>query len=415
VNKEVTAMTDTPVAPPGDSAAPYELLVDRTNVVRYLDTSGLAPRLATSLDEIVIEEVTAGNMNRVFLARGPLGSLAIKQAPPWVQVAGPSWPIDPERIASEARAYELLAELAPASVPEVLSVDLDRFILVMEDLSDLRVLRDVLVGELVDVAGDRTAETAPTDFVALGAVVGRFVAELSLATSVVTLSTEEHAALVESAANPTLCTLTDAMILDEPYREHEHNHWPAELDAAVAAMYTDTELLSAAAALRETFATRTEALVHGDLHTGSVMVGTRDGAQVAKIFDPEFSFVGPIGLDLGLFWANITMSAIAARAVGANDLATERERAIGASWDEFKKVVTERWAERAASPDDLTLEQWLARVRADSWGFAGAESVRRVAGYAHAADLNTLPAEQGPAAHAELLERARGWLVGRTG
>jgi 5-methylthioribose kinase len=406
-------MTDTPVAPSGDAAdaAPYELLVDRANVVHYLETSGLAPRLATSPDDITIEEVTAGNMNRVFLARGPLGSLAIKQAPPWVQVAGPSWPIDPERIASEARAYELLSELAPESVPAVLSVDLDRFILVMEDLSDLRVLRDVLVDELVDVAGERT----PINYEALGAVVGRFVAELSLATSVVTLSPDDHAALVKSAANPTLCTLTDAMILDEPYREHEHNHWPAELDAAVAAMYTDTKLLTAAAELRETFANRAEALVHGDLHTGSVMVGTRDGAQVAKIFDPEFSFVGPIGLDLGLFWANITMSAIAARAVGADDLAADRELAIGASWDEFASVVTERWAGRAASPDDLTLDQWLARIRADSWGFAGAESVRRVAGYAHAADLNTLPAAQSPAAHAELLVRARGWLVERTG
>jgi 5-methylthioribose kinase len=406
-------MTDTPVAPSGDAAdaAPYELLVDRANVVHYLETSGLAARLATSSDDIAIEEVTAGNMNRVFLARGPLGSLAIKQAPPWVQVAGPSWPIDPERIASEARAYELLSELAPESVPAVLSVDLDRFILVMEDLSDLRVLRDVLVDELVDGAG----EGIPINYVALGAVVGRFVAELSLATSVVTLSPDDHAALVKSAANPTLCTLTDAMILDEPYREHEHNHWPAELDAAVAAMYTDTKLLTAAAELRETFANRAEALVHGDLHTGSVMVGTRDGAQVAKIFDPEFSFVGPIGLDLGLFWANITMSAIAARAVGANDLAADRELAIGASWDEFASVVTERWAGRAASPDDLTLDQWLARIRADSWGFAGAESVRRVAGYAHAADLNTLPAAQSPAAHAELLVRARGWLVERTG
>jgi 5-methylthioribose kinase len=412
-------MTDTTAVPSGDADAPYELLVDRTNVVQFLETAGLVARLADSPADIRVEEVTAGNMNRVFLARGPLGSLAIKQAPPWVQVAGPSWPIDPERIASEARAYELLSELAPEAVPTVLAVDLERYVLVMEDLSDLRVLRDVLVDELVDVAGDAVAADAvaavPVDYTALGAVVGRFVAELSLATSVVTLPAEEHAALVESAANPTLCALTDAMILDEPYRQHEHNHWPAELDGAIADLYNDTELLVAAAELRETFASRAEALVHGDLHTGSVMVGLRDDEQVAKIFDPEFSFVGPIGLDLGLFWANITMSAIAARAVGAGHLAAERELAIGASWDEFERVVTERWAERVASPDDLTLEQWLARIRADSWGFAGAESVRRVAGYAHAADLNTLPADVAPAAHAELLERARGWLVERTG
>ncbi|MET0989893.1 MAG: phosphotransferase, partial [Glaciihabitans sp.] len=389
---------------------------------------GLADDLAASPADIAIEEVTAGNMNRVFLARGPLGSVAVKQAPPWVQVAGPDWPIDPARIASEARAYELLAELVPESVPVIESVDLDRFVLVMEDLSDLRVLRDVLVaevdavilGQLGDVSDERVAEAAdaahpaPLDFEALGVVVGRFVAELSLATSVVTLSPGEHAELVASAANPTLCALTDAMILDEPYREHEHNHWLPELDAAVAAMHADEELAAAAAVLRETFASRAEALIHGDLHTGSVMVGTRDGEQVAKIFDPEFGFVGPIGMDLGLFWANITMSAIAARAVGAEALAAERERAIPASWTEFRRVVTERWADRVASPDDLSLDDWLARIHADSWGFAGAESMRRVAGYAHAADIDSLPNDAAVAAHSELIRRARGWIVDRT-
>lgn len=428
-------MPDTPVSPPGTAAgfAPYELLVDRGNVVSYLDGTGIAARLAPSPDGIDVEEVTAGNMNRVFLARGPLGSVAIKQAPPWVQVAGPDWPIDPARIASEARAYELLAELVPESVPAIESVDLDRFILVMEDLSDLRVLRDVLVGELATVVASRNSvqgdaadtsraeplaanriDAEPLDFDALGVVVGRFVAELSLATSVVTLSSAEHAELVTSAANPTLCALTDAMILDEPYREHEHNHWLPELDDAVAAMHRDEELAAAAAVLRKTFASRPEALIHGDLHTGSVMVGSRDGAQVAKIFDPEFGFVGPIGMDLGLFWANMAMSAIAARAVGADALAAQRERAIPASWNEFRRVVTERWPDRVASPDDLELDEWLARIHADAWGFGGAESMRRVAGYAHAADIDSLPNDAAVAGHTELLRRARGWIVDGT-
>ena len=147
---------------------------------------------------------------------------------------------------------------------------------------------------------------------------------------------------------------------------------------------------------------------------GSVMVGIRDGSQVAKIFDPEFGFVGPIGMDLGLFWANMAMSAIAARAVGAESLATERERAIAASWNEFRRVVTDRWPDRAASPDNLDLEQWLARIHSDAWGFGGAESVRRVAGYAHAADIDSLPNDAAVAGHSELLRRARGWIVNRT-
>ena len=389
--------------------AAYDLLVDRDDVVGYLVGAGYLPRLAASAAQVGVREVTAGNMNRVFIASGPLGSLAVKQAPPWVQAVGPEWPIDPNRIASEARAYAMLADLAPASVPTVDPVDLDRYVLVMEDLSDLDVLRDVLVRQVADVV----AGTAPAaiDFDALGAVVGRFSAELTLATSLVALAPAAHAALIETAANPELCALTVDAVLDEPYRLNDHNHWIPEMDEAVRALYVDAELLSAVAHVREVFANRAEALIHGDLHSGSVMIGERDGAQAIKIFDPEFSFVGPVGMDLGLFWANLSIAAIAAEQVGATALATARTSAIDASWAEFTAVVSERWSHRAAAPDGLDLEAWLDRIRSDAWLFAGVESIRRTAGFSHAADFSTLPAEHIPAAYRALLDRARTWVV----
>ena len=389
--------------------AAYDLLVDRDDVVGYLVGAGYLPRLAASAAQVGVREVTAGNMNRVFIASGPLGSLAVKQAPPWVQAVGPEWPIDPNRIASEARAYAMLADLAPASVPTVDPVDLDRYVLVMEDLSDLDVLRDVLVRQVADVVAG--AAPVAIDFDALGAVVGRFSAELTLATSLVALAPAAHAALIETAANPELCALTVDAVLDEPYRLNDHNHWIPELDAEVRAMYTDTELLAAVGHVREIFATRAEALIHGDLHSGSLMIGERGAEQATKIFDPEFSFVGPIGMDLGLFWANLTIASIAATQVGAAGLARERASAISSSWDAFVTVVTGRWPHRVGEPDGLDLETWLARIRSDAWRFAGVESVRRVAGYSHAADFTTLPADRIPAAYADLLVRARAWII----
>jgi 5-methylthioribose kinase len=38
-----------------------------------------------------------------------------------------------------------------------------------------------------------------------------------------------------------------------------------------------------------------EALIHGDLHTGSVMV-TR---EETRVIDPEFAFYGPMDFDVG--------------------------------------------------------------------------------------------------------------------
>src|SRR4051812_39280057 len=90
-----------------------------------------------------VREVSDGNVNRVFVVTATDGSrsLAVKQALPWVRVAGPSWPLGPERAHAEARAYQQLAVCAPESIPLVLDYDSAEFALVLEDLSDLTVLR----------------------------------------------------------------------------------------------------------------------------------------------------------------------------------------------------------------------------------------------------------------------------------
>lgn len=387
----------------------YELLESADDVVRYLRTIGLAEKLgddgpaASEPTAVAVREVTAGNMNRVFIATGPLGSVAIKQAPPFVQVAGPSWPIDPNRIAAEARAYELLGSLVPDAVPAIVSVDLDRYIMVMEDLSGLSVLRDVLVANNRAVV-DGSSDTVPIDFEHLGEVVGRFVGELSYATSRDAMGEDEHTKLIAEAANPELCALTVDVVLDEPYREHEHNHWHSALDESVAALYTDSEVAAAVAAIRATFESSNQALLHGDLHSGSVMVGrvpdaTAGSAQKVTVFDPEFSFVGPIGLDLGLFWANLEIHAVAAEAVGAASAAGARE-AIAASWAAFAAA----WAGHATP-------EWLDDVRADAWRFAGVEAMRRAVGYSHAADVDTLPDTVTAAVNTTIFTLARHWIV----
>ena len=52
------------------------------------------------------------------------------------------------------------------------------------------------------------------------------------------------------------------------------------------------------------FMTQSQALLHGDLHSGSVMIGT-DSVQV---IDPEFSFMGPMAFDTGNYAGNLYMA-----------------------------------------------------------------------------------------------------------
>ena len=50
--------------------------------------------------------------------------------------------------------------------------------------------------------------------------------------------------------------------------------------------------------------TSAQALIHGDLHTGSIMLTTDD----TRVIDPEFAFIGPIGFDVGAVIGNLLLA-----------------------------------------------------------------------------------------------------------
>ncbi|MDO0916190.1 S-methyl-5-thioribose kinase [Streptomyces sp. DT2A-34] len=328
--------------------------------------------------DIRVREVSDGNMNRVFLAPSADGtrSLAVKQALPWVRVAGPSWPMNPDRADAEARAYDQVAKVAPDKIPAIHGYDPENYALVMEDMSDLEVLRTRLnEGEPY---GPHTS-----------ARIGEFVAQLSFATSDFGMESADRKALVAASVSPELCKITEDVVLSEPYIEHEHNHWHEGLDDLAAEFRADARLRTEVADLRHTFMTSAQALLHGDLHTGSVMVGEREGAHVVRVFDPEFSFVGPVGYDLGLYWANVLVSEERARALGT---LSDHGSQLRLSWEAFEAEFRRLWPSRVDTFfDDAYLDRFLRRVWTESLGYAGTEIVRRIIGFAHLTDLTTLP------------------------
>lgn len=344
------------------------------------------------LDDITVREVSDGNINRVFLASDAAGtrSLALKQALPWVRVAGPSWPLSPDRADAEARAYEQLAKVTPDEIPGIHGYDPENYALVMEDLSDLEVLRTLL-----NEGAPYGPETSPQ--------IGRLVARLSFATSDFGMSSAERKALIAVSANPELCKITEDVVLSEPYIEHEHNHWHEGVADLAAEFRADARLRTEVADLRHLFMTSAQALLHGDLHTGSIMVGEREGAPVVRVFDPEFSFVGPIGFDLGLYWANALVSEERARALGT---LSDHADQLRLSWEAFEEEFRRLWETRVDTFfDDAYLDRFLARVWTESLGFAGTEIIRRIIGFAHLTDLTTLEDPVGASRRALLIGR----------
>ena len=361
------------------------------------------PRLADRIDAGAIVDVTEvgdGNLNLVFIIRDAHGGgLVLKQALPYVRLVGPDWPMTPERARHEVEALRLHRSLAPNLVPEVYHFDADRYILSMEDLSDHRVWRGALNDGLMH---EGAAE-----------LMGEYVAAVAFGTSIFGMDPEEQKMIAARSTNPQLCTITEDLVFTEPFCLGGRNSVIPANERDAAALIADDVMVRAMGQAKFAFMTQGEALIHGDLHTGSVMVRAAEGddgpVDSAKAFDSEFAFYGPVAFDLGALWANYTIAAARATALGDNARADWCLNLCDATWGSFETAFRTAWPTRRdprVFTDDFC-DDLIDRWHRETWLFSAAKMSRRVVGLAKASDVETLPEDLREGAARGLLETAR--------
>lgn len=376
----------------------YEIL-DESTVARYLrGRDDLSSRIDAGTVEV--REVGDGNLNLVFVCRDAGGSsLVLKQSLPYVRVAGPSWPLTADRSIAESIGLAEAARASPDTAPDYYGYDEANHVVAMEDLSDLVVWRAAL---------NRGGTTA-----GVGASCGRHVARLLFHTSQIGRPADQFRLSVARATNTALCKITEDLVFTEPLIDHEHNAFPRELSSVVDELRSDTDLAAEVGRLKAEFMTRSEALVHGDLHTGSVMVGAGShGRPRVKVIDTEFCFYGPIAFDLGVLIGNALFAFARASVLDRSDQAGRLRGLPAEIWDSFRDEFWQLWPDRVdrSFTDDQAVG-WLDRIARDSLGFAGCEAIRRVVGFAKVSDIETLPSGSRERAGRAVLQTARRWLV----
>lgn len=338
-----------------------------------------------------ITEVGDGNLNLVFIVEDEVGSsVVLKQALPYVRLVGPEWPMTPERGAKEANALGTHAALSPDLVPITYFFDHTRYVIGMENLSDFRVWRGALMEGLRHEG--------------VAAAMGRYVADVAFGTSVLAVDAEEHKDRVAAAVNPEICKITEDLVFTEPFDDIGRNSVLPENQVDADEHAHDAEMIRAMGEAKWIFMTHAEALIHGDLHTGSVMVrphSGEEGPSDSKAFDSEFAFYGPVSFDVGALWANYVISAARHFALGDEEMAEWSLALVDETWvafqDRFRSLYPHRIDARVWK-DDL-LESLLVRWKKEAWLFAAAKISRRVVGLAKTADIETLdpPLREGAA------------------
>ena len=397
--------------------ADFKAFTVETLPLRLGGTSAVSDRVGGDPARWRVREVGDGNLNLVFIVEGDAGAVIVKQALPYVRLVGESWPLPLKRSFFEYHALTRQQARDPGSVPEIYHYDESQALIVMEFLSPHVILRRALIEgrQLPRIARD----------------IGLFMARTLFRGSDLSMVTRDRKAdLALFADNVELCDITEALVFTDPYFAAPLNrHTSPQLDALVAELRADRDLKVEAQKLKHLFAAKAETLLHGDLHSGSIMVTE---AQT-RIIDPEFAFYGPMAFDVGMNLANFWMSYFSQSGHETDgDRAGMRDYLLGVIveiWAVFRDEFARLWrTERNGilymrslyedQGDVLASEQALDHLMHELWedllGFAGVEIHRRILGLAHNADFETIVDEDRRAAcEAKALRFGRHLAVNR--
>ncbi len=374
----------------------YEPLTVETIPARLSTVSTVTAHLGDDPSTWDAKEVGDGNLNLVFIVTSPKSAVIVKQALPYVRLVGDSWPLPLKRAFFEYHALIRQAERAPGLVPEIYHFDEEQAIIVMEFLTPHIILRHSLM--------------AGTKHDGLADVMGKYCAQTMFRGSDLSMDTAKRKAdLALFAENVELCDITENLVFSDPYFNAELNHHTPGLDDIVTRMRADIDLKIAAQDMKAKFANNAETMLHGDLHTGSIMVTDTD----TMVIDPEFATYGPMGFDVGMLLANFFMAYYAqpghAEKEGARDEYQEWILSVISDiWSGFCAEFSNLWrTERTGilyektlfedQGDHLASEQALAgrlnHIFKDTLGFAGVEMIRRTLSLAHIAENDTIEDE----------------------
>ncbi|MHA6483213.1 S-methyl-5-thioribose kinase [Paenibacillus sp. strain BS8-2] len=331
-------------------------------------------------------EIGDGNLNLVFHITDKVSgkSLIMKQALPYAKVVGESWPLTLDRARIESEKLILEGELAPGLVPIVYRYDSVLALTIMEDLSSHVIMRQGLM--------DGTRYPLFADH------ISTFMANTLFNTSDFGMNQQEKKVRLGRFINPDLCKITEDLIFDDPYTVSPNNNIDPAIRDAAEALCNDSDLHFEVAILREKFLTHAQALLHGDLHTGSIFATP----QSTKVIDPEFAFYGPMGFDIGAVIANLLLNYAGQEhwKQNGNDRAEFRNELISTIidiWNGFESKFRTLWeqngTDRLAKAAPGYLDYYMNCILQDTIGFAGAKMVRRIVGLAHVADIDRIPDE----------------------
>lgn len=325
-------------------------------------------KLFDTVQSLQASEIGDGNINYVFKVwdTNTQRSVVLKQADKYLRSSGRPLDVYRNRIEAEILTWE--GKLAPSFVPKVYFYDEKMCVLAMEDISAYKNMRTELMKQ--------------KQFPLFAEWISTFLADTLLPTSDLVLDRHEKKKKVKMFTNIELCDITEDLVLTEPYYDYKNRNiiYPPNEAFVKEFLYEDEELKVEVGKLRNGFMNNAQALLHGDLHSGSIFINP----EGMKVIDPEFAFYGPMGYDIGNVVGNLFFAwAYSFYNTRNTDFNHWIETTIAKTVDLTMQKLRQKYEEAVPfalyrCPSFQTA--YLSQVLADSLGYAGTEIIRRVVG-----------------------------------
>lgn len=357
-------------------------LMDETDVVEYVRELEFFETTA----ELTCKEIGDGNLNYVFrvIDENNKKSIIVKQAGNTARISD-EFKLSTDRNRIESEILVLEDKLTNGLVPKVYKYDSIMNCCIMEDLSDYTIMRTALLEH----------ETFPH----FADHITTFLVNTLLMTSDVVMDHKEKKEMVKNYINPELCEISEDLVYSEPFNNYKNRNEVIAPNTVFVAkeIYGDKALGLEMAKLKFEFMNNAQALIHGDLHTGSVFI-KKDST---KVIDPEFAFYGPMGYDIGNVIANLIFALVNGEMTitdpdKKNEFTSWVNQTIADIIDQFKEKFLVAWKIHVA--DCLAKEDgfdywYLSNVLKDTAGVAGLELLRRTVGLAKVKDITSISDE----------------------
>lgn len=350
----------------------YKLL-DQESAIEYAKSK----KLFQSDEKITCQEIGDGNINYVFRLKGEKKSYIFKQADELLRSS--QRPLSQNRMDIEAFMLNYYNKSTAKFAPKLYFYDRDLKLIVMEDLFDYKNLRHEYMN------GNFYQGTTKK--------LGEFCVKSLLPTTIFYMDLNKRRKLQSMICNEDMCNITEDLVLTEPFIDYKKRNVITEgLEKYVEEnIYNDRNLRLKAAILKEKFVNDKQALIHGDLHTGSIFV--KEGS--VKIIDPEFATFAPIGYDLGnvlanLFFALLYNEEVLKNLDGANEIKMHIEIFIKSLYGSFAEYFKKRKVLEPSFKNPDFIKKTIQSYMTDMYSYCGTEILRRTIGDSKVLELTTI-------------------------